>query len=155
MRTEVCGDFEASYGDPASCGAVVAGTAIGVAAMQATLHSTQHCCRPQVLRSQSVNVSGPVPFFAPRPHRLCRAHLHHQSHGHSFVKSRHVDGARQKCQASQSEASIDKDADLVGEDAAFFDVEKQTTKSWTLFTGLLLGVLGLIYVVRLAVQEHR
>ena len=56
----------------------------------------------------------------------------------------------QKCQAAQSEASIDQDADLVGEDAAFFDVKKQTTKSWTLFTGLLIGVLGLIYVVRIA-----
>ena len=56
----------------------------------------------------------------------------------------------QKCQAAQSDASIDQEADLVGEDAAFFDVEQQTTKSWTLFTGLLVGVLGLIYVVRSA-----
>ena len=54
------------------------------------------------------------------------------------------------CRAAQSEASldVDQDGDLVGEDAAFFDVEKQTTKSWTLFTGLLVGVLGLVYVVR-------
>lgn len=42
---------------------------------------------------------------------------------------------------------------MVGEDAAFFDVEQQTTKSWTLFTGLLIGVLGLIYVVRGALPE--
>jgi len=36
---------------------------------------------------------------------------------------------------------------LVGEDAAAFDVSQQSTKSWALFTGLLTGVLGLLYVV--------
>ena len=53
------------------------------------------------------------------------------------------------CKAAQSEASIDQDTDLVGEDAAYFDVKQQTTKKWTLFTALLIGVLGLIYVVRI------
>ena len=56
------------------------------------------------------------------------------------------------CKAAQSEASIDQDTDLVGEDAAYFDVKQQTTKKWTLFTALLVGALGLIYVVR---QRHK
>eukprot|EP00955_Chlamydomonas_euryale_P059059 357274-Chlamydomonas_euryale.AAC.26 len=38
-------------------------------------------------------------------------------------------------------------APLVGEDAAAFSVEQQTTKSWTLFTVLLTVVLGAIYLV--------
>lgn len=36
---------------------------------------------------------------------------------------------------------------MVGEDAASFDVKQQTTQSWALFTVLLTGVLGLIYLV--------
>lgn len=52
-----------------------------------------------------------------------------------------------KPKAAPSEASYDQDDDLIGEDAAFFDVQRQTTKSWTTFTALLVGVLALIYVV--------
>ena len=36
---------------------------------------------------------------------------------------------------------------MVGEDSAAFDIEKQTKEAWTLFFGLLTGVLGLIFVV--------
>lgn len=39
---------------------------------------------------------------------------------------------------------------LIGEDAAKFEVEKQKASSWALFFGLLTGVLGLLYLVRLA-----
>jgi zeta-carotene isomerase len=46
----------------------------------------------------------------------------------------------------QQVASSDDTQLLVGEDAAAFDVSQQTTKSWVLFTGLLGGVLGLIYL---------
>lgn len=116
-------------------------------AMQTTLQSAQRLCRSQVLRSQSVNVRAPCFSFSPRLYTLCRGHLRcssRQSSAHTSLAG----CSPQVCRASQPEASIDQDSDLVGEDAAFFDVEKQTTKSWTLFTGLLLGVLGLIYVVR-------
>ncbi|KAK9812970.1 hypothetical protein WJX72_006637 [[Myrmecia] bisecta] len=36
--------------------------------------------------------------------------------------------------------------ELVGEDAAFFDVSQQSVQSWTIFSALLAGVLALIYV---------
>lgn len=123
-------------------------------AMHTTLQSTQRLCRSQGLRSQSVNVRAPCSSYSPRLHTLCRGHLRHSSRqfsAHTSLEGR----SPQLCRASQPEASIDQDSDLVGEDAAFFDVEKQTTKSWTLFTGLLLGVLGLIYVVRPATQPQR
>ena len=122
--------------------------------MQTTLHSTQRLCRSQVLRSQSVNVRAPCFSYSPRLHTLCRGHLRcssRQSSAHTSLPGR----SPQICRASQPEASIDQDSDLVGEDAAFFDVKKQTTKSWTLFMGLLLGVLGLIYVVRPATLPQR
>jgi hypothetical protein len=35
----------------------------------------------------------------------------------------------------------------IGEDAAAFDVSKQSLNSWALFFGLLTGVLGMIYLV--------
>ncbi len=123
-------------------------------AMQTTLQSTHRLCRSQGLRSQSVNVRAPCFCYSPRLHTLCRGHFRcssRQSSAHTRLAGR----SPQICRASQPEASIDQDSDLVGEDAAFFDVEKQTTKSWTLFTGLLLGVLGLIYVVRPATLPHR
>ncbi len=123
-------------------------------AMQTTLQSTQRLCRSQVLRSQSVNVRAPCFFYSPRLHTLCRGHLRCSSH-QSSTHTSSAGCSPQVCRASQPEASIDQDSDLVGEDAAFFDVEKQTTKSWTLFTGLLLGVLGLIYVVRPATLPQR
>ncbi len=123
-------------------------------AMHTTLQSTQRLCRSQGLRSQSVNVRAPCFFYSPRLHSLCRGHLRCSSR-HSSAHTRLAGRSPQICRASQPEASIDQDSDLVGEDAAFFDVEKQTTKSWTLFTGLLLGVLGLIYVVRHATLPHR
>lgn len=39
---------------------------------------------------------------------------------------------------------------LVGEDAAAFDVSKQTVQSWSIFFTLLTTVLGALYVVSLA-----
>lgn len=117
--------------------------------MQKSLQSAQPSCRPHLTGSLSVNVRSPCPYFSPRPHTLCRTQLRCHSYHRSFMNSRSVRSNHERCRAVQPDASIDQDADLVGEDAAFFDVEKQTTKSWTLFTGLLLGVLGLIYVVGL------
>ena len=117
--------------------------------MQLTLSASRHSPSVHILRSQAVNVTKSPLCFAPRPQTLCRARLQRQSCSQSLSVSRRAHIKHQKCQAAQSEASIDQDSDLVGEDAAFFDVEKQTTKSWTLFTGLLIGVLGLIYVVRI------
>ena len=119
--------------------------------MQLTLPAPWQSSSVHTLRSQAVNVTRGSLCFAPRPQTLCRAQLPWQSCSRPLLLSRRAHSRHQKCQAAQSEASIDQDSDLVGEDAAFFDVEKQTTKSWTLFTGLLIGVLGLIYVVRIAV----
>ena len=42
---------------------------------------------------------------------------------------------------------------LVGEDAAAFDVNKQSVQSWGTFFGLLTGVLGLLYLVNGATFE--
>ena len=128
--------------------------ALAKSAMQTTLQSTQRLCRSQGLRSQSVNVRALCFSYSPRLHTLCRGHLrcsNRQASAHTSLAG----CSPQICRASQPEASIDQDSDLVGEDAAFFDVEKQTTKSWTLFTGLLLGVLGLMYVVRPATLPQR
>ncbi len=122
-------------------------------AMQTTLQSTQRLSRSQGLRSQSVNVRAPCFSYSPRLHTLCRGHLRYSSR-QSSARTSLAGRSPQICRASQPEASIDQDSDLVGEDAAFFDVQKQTTKSWTLFTGLLLGVLALIYVVRRATQPQ-
>ena len=36
---------------------------------------------------------------------------------------------------------------LVGEDAAYFDVQQQSTPKWALFTAELAVVLGIMYVV--------
>nr|QIW94440.1 carotene synthesis related protein [Dunaliella salina] len=51
------------------------------------------------------------------------------------------------CVRAASDEESPRPAGLVGEDAAAFDVSQQSTKSWALFTGLLTGVLGLIYLV--------
>lgn len=117
--------------------------------MQVTSSASEQWLQVHTIRSQPVNARS-RPCFAPRPHTLCRARLRQQLCGRSISLSRRVRGEYPKCQAAQSEASLDQEADLVGEDAAFFDVKQQTTKSWTLFTGLLIGVLALIYVVRSA-----
>ena len=121
--------------------------------MQNTAQFALQSCDLQRLRSHSVNVRSPCRSYSPRPHTLCCARLQRPAGQQVSLVHRTVLGKPIVCRASQPQPSID-DADLVGEDAAFFDVEKQTTKSWTLFTGLLLGVLGLIYVVRPAVQPE-
>ncbi|GFH05571.1 NnrU domain-containing protein [Haematococcus lacustris] len=36
---------------------------------------------------------------------------------------------------------------MKGEDAAQFDIQQQSAQSWTIFFGLLTGVLGLLYLV--------
>lgn len=122
--------------------------------MQLTLPASRQPVPVHILRSQAVNVTRGC--FASRPQALCRTRVQRESCSRSLSTSRPAQSRHQKCQAAQSEASIDQDSDLVGEDAAFFDVKQQTTKSWTLFTGLLIGVLGLIYVVRTcaALQQH-
>ena len=38
--------------------------------------------------------------------------------------------------------------ELIGEDAAYFDVEQQSTGKWVFFTVELAVVLGIMYVVR-------
>jgi len=89
-------------------------------AMHTTLQSTQRLCRSQGLRSQSVNARAPCFSCSPRLHTLCRGHLRHSSRqfsAHTSLAGR----SPQVCRASQPEASIDQDSDLVGEDAAFFD----------------------------------
>lgn len=113
--------------------------------MQVISPAFRQSLQVSTVRSQPVNRCS-LPCFAPRPQALCRAHLQRQSCCQSLSWTRRIRSAHQKCQAAQSDASVDQEAGLVGEDAAFFDVEQQTTKSWTLFTGLLIGVLGLIYV---------
>ncbi len=52
--------------------------------------------------------------------------------------------ARHTCLSAQEPPSTQE---LVGEDAAVFSVEKQTTKSWVTFTVLLSIVLAAIYAV--------
>eukprot|EP00891_Asterochloris_glomerata_P003606 jgi/Astpho2/3606/e_gw1.00058.35.1_t len=47
---------------------------------------------------------------------------------------------------SSTDVSASSSRTVLGEDSAAFDSRQQSTQSWTLFTGLLLGVLGLIYV---------
>jgi hypothetical protein len=51
------------------------------------------------------------------------------------------------CRAASEEQQNQLSTSLVGEDAAAFDVQRQSIKSWGLFFGLLTGVLGLLYVV--------
>jgi len=51
---------------------------------------------------------------------------------------------RARCQGASSEGG---DPELVGEDAAAFDLEEQTAAAWVTFFGLLTGVLGGLYVV--------
>lgn len=122
--------------------------------MQRTLPASRQPRPVHILRSQAVNVTRGC--FASRPQVLCRTRVQRESYSRPLSTSRPAQSRHQKCQVAQSEASIDQDSNLVGEDAAFFDVKQQTTKSWTLFTGLLIGVLGLIYVVRTcaALQLH-
>jgi hypothetical protein len=52
-------------------------------------------------------------------------------------------------QQEQDTASFAQPPQLVGEDAAAFDVSSQKSSSWTLFFGLLTGVLGALYLVGL------
>ena len=49
---------------------------------------------------------------------------------------------------SSTDVAANSSRTALGEDSAAFDSKQQSTQSWMLFTGLLLGVLGLIYVVR-------
>ncbi|GAX73050.1 hypothetical protein CEUSTIGMA_g503.t1 [Chlamydomonas eustigma] len=51
------------------------------------------------------------------------------------------------CRAASEEPQNQLTTSLVGEDAAAFDVQRQSLKSWGLFFGLLTGVLGLLYLV--------
>lgn len=54
-----------------------------------------------------------------------------------------------KCKAQSQENTQLQQApqQLVGEDAAVFQLEKQSLKSWALFGGLLTGVSALLYAV--------
>lgn len=52
-------------------------------------------------------------------------------------------------QQEQDTTSFAQPPQLVGEDAAAFDVSSQKSSSWTLFFGLLTGVLGALYLVGL------
>jgi hypothetical protein len=52
--------------------------------------------------------------------------------------------------ASDTETEL-VEPELVGEDAAVFDVSSQSLKSWALFFTLLTAVLGALYVVRTSV----
>ncbi|GIL82018.1 hypothetical protein Vretimale_1530 [Volvox reticuliferus] len=53
------------------------------------------------------------------------------------------------CHAAQEQESVvaETQLKLVGEDAAAFDIEKQSIKSWALFTVLLSIVMGALYLV--------
>lgn len=57
-----------------------------------------------------------------------------------------IERSKLTCQAARGEEV--RTGELVGEDAASFDVEKQSVKSWSLFFVLLTTVLGALYVVR-------
>lgn len=65
-------------------------------------------------------------------------------------------GRSQLRASSNTEPQTDAPA-LVGEDAAAFALEQQSTTSWALFFGLLTGVLGMLYLVRNQFMqlEHR
>jgi hypothetical protein len=53
-----------------------------------------------------------------------------------------------KCSAQSGKSSTQVQAKpLVGEDAAVFELEKQSLNSWALFAALLSGVSALLYVV--------
>ena len=118
--------------------------------MQQALHIASHGTLAADRSRPVISPTSTSHTFSPRPQTLCRSHLTlpHQRPGcqQRLAVGTHARSKHTLCKAAQPEASVDQD-DLVGEDAAYFDVEKQTTKSWTLFTGLLVGVLGLIYVV--------
>ena len=42
---------------------------------------------------------------------------------------------------------------LVGEDAAYFDAAQQSAPKWAFFTAELAIVLGIMYVVRMAITS--
>ena len=71
-----------------------------------------------------------------QPHR----HTHQRQQASFVVKAAEA-GSSTEVAASSSRTAL-------GEDSAAFDSKQQSSQSWILFTGLLLGVLGLIYVVR-------
>ncbi|GMH33703.1 hypothetical protein BSKO_01537 [Bryopsis sp. KO-2023] len=48
---------------------------------------------------------------------------------------------------SDESAERDEATDLVGEDAAYFDLQEQKLISWSIFSALLAGALGVLYLV--------
>lgn len=69
-------------------------------------------------------------------------------------------GIRWTCSRSQSRSQLNAEASpksskepgdsnkLVGEDAASFDLGEQSVLSWSIFSALLAGALGALYLVR-------
>lgn len=111
-------------------------------------HATLQGSSSLIGRQQHVLCTQRCPNLRPRLAVLAASRVQHRQLSRATeAKYRCHSREARVCRAAQSEASIDQDSDLVGEDAAYFDVKQQTTKKWTVFTALLVGVLGLIYVV--------
>ena len=113
----------------------------------ASLHCSTHKSCVWLGRKQPVLTLHRCQPLRSRPSAFNARHVQRKQLARAAEVSSHARKAQVSCNAAQSEASIDQDTDLIGEDAAYFDVKQQTTKKWTLFTALLVGVLGLIYVV--------
>ena len=121
--------------------------------MQSKLQSAHSLCPSQLSRPQPGNRC-PCSLLRARRLSLCRGRSRCRFTSKASWPGKPVWGKLSRCHASWSDSSVD-DGDLVGEDAAFFDVKAQTTKSWTVFTGLLVAVLALIYVVRSSAQTSK
>lgn len=76
-----------------------------------------------------------------------------QPHRHTPQRQRALFGVKAAEAGSSTDVAASSSRTALGEDSAAFDSRQQSTQSWILFTGLLLGVLGLIYVVRSRAQH--
>ena len=76
-----------------------------------------------------------------------------QPHRHTPQRQQASFGVKAADTGSSTDVAASSSRTALGEDSAAFDSKQQSTQSWLLFTGLLLGVLGLIYVVRNCAQR--
>lgn len=117
--------------------------------MALPLGSPSASASSRISRSSSVSAQRPLAPLLLRPAGLQPSPLRSPSGLIAAQPPASPSPRTTRCRAAQpQQQETENQPALVGEDAAAFDLQKQSATSWALFTVLLSGVLGMLYLVR-------